>query len=74
MNQPGPLNSLMDAATTRLIEALHAVPWKCALAVTGGGTQAGALLSRVEGLEEQPDVSKFFSGMAGGMVSDQRLA
>jgi len=36
--------------------------------------QAGALLARVEALDLQPDVSKFFGGMAGRMVSDQRLA
>jgi hypothetical protein len=39
----------MDAATHRLIEALHQSPGKCVLAVTGGGTTAAALLLAVPG-------------------------
>src|SRR5438552_6213805 len=39
----------MDPATRRLIEAIHAAPFKCVLALTGGGTQAVALLLNVPG-------------------------
>jgi hypothetical protein len=39
----------VDAATHRLIEALHQSPGKCVLAVTGGGTTAAALLLSVPG-------------------------
>src|SRR5437762_311819 len=39
----------MDPATHHLIEALHQAPYKCVLAVTGGGTQAAALLLNVPG-------------------------
>jgi hypothetical protein len=37
-------------------------------------TQANALLARVDAIEELQDMSRFFSGMAGAMKSDQRLA
>ncbi|HZQ62697.1 MAG TPA: MmgE/PrpD family protein [Casimicrobiaceae bacterium] len=37
-------------------------------------TQANALVARVHSLEDMPDVSKFFGGMAGAVVSAQRLA
>jgi hypothetical protein len=36
--------------------------------------QANALLARVQALEEVQDMSKFFSGMAGASLTDQRLA
>jgi hypothetical protein len=39
----------MDTATGRLIEALHASPVRCVLALAGGGTQAAALLLNVPG-------------------------
>lgn len=39
----------MDATTHHLIEALHAAPFKCVLAVTGGGTGAVAALLEVPG-------------------------
>ena len=39
----------MDAATRRLIEALHQSPVKCVLAVTGGGAGAAGLLLNVPG-------------------------
>jgi hypothetical protein len=39
----------MDPAIRRLIEALHQVPPKCVLAVTGGGAQAAGLLLSVPG-------------------------
>jgi hypothetical protein len=39
----------MDAAIRRLIEAIHAAPGRCVLAVTGGGTQAGAMLLNAPG-------------------------
>ena len=37
-------------------------------------TQASALLARVDAIEAMQDVSRFFGGMAGAMISDQRLA
>lgn len=39
----------MDLAHRRLIEAIHAAPYKCVLALTGGGAQAAALLLNVPG-------------------------
>src|SRR5262249_50221381 len=39
----------MDAAIHRLIEAIHALPCRCVVAVTGGGTQAIAHLLDVPG-------------------------
>lgn len=39
----------MDPATRRLIEAIHAAPHHCVIAVTGGGTQATAMLLNVPG-------------------------
>ena len=36
--------------------------------------QANALLARVQAIEEVQDMSKFFGGMAGAVVSHQRLA
>jgi hypothetical protein len=39
----------MDSATRRLIEAIHAAPYRCVLAVTGGGTGAAAMLLAVPG-------------------------
>jgi hypothetical protein len=39
----------MDAATGRLIGALHRSPARCVLALAGGGTQAAALLLNVPG-------------------------
>src|SRR4051794_38787118 len=39
----------MDLPTRQLIEALHAAPYKSVLAVTGGGTEAAALLLAVPG-------------------------
>jgi Cytidylyltransferase-like len=39
----------MDASTRGLIEALHAAPWQCVLALTGGGTSAAADLLAVPG-------------------------
>src|SRR5262245_56627496 len=39
----------MDPATRRLIEAIHATPFRCVLALTGGGTQAAAMLLNVPG-------------------------
>jgi hypothetical protein len=39
----------MDAATRQLVEALHAHPRQCVLALTGGGTTAAALLLGVPG-------------------------
>jgi len=39
----------MDPATRRLIEAIHAAPFQCVVAVTGGGTQAVAKLLDVAG-------------------------
>src|SRR5438105_2985557 len=39
----------MDLAIRRVIEAIHTAPFRCVLAVTGGGTQAAALLLNVPG-------------------------
>ena len=39
----------MDPSTRALIEALHAAPWHCVLALTGGGTSAAADLLAVPG-------------------------
>src|SRR5262245_13694199 len=39
----------MDLATRRLIEAIHATPFRCVLALTGGGTQSAAMLLNVPG-------------------------
>jgi hypothetical protein len=39
----------MDPSTRALIEALHAAPWQCVLALTGGGTSAAADLLAVPG-------------------------
>jgi hypothetical protein len=39
----------MDPTVRRLIEALHHAPWQYALAVTGGGSGAAALLLNVPG-------------------------
>jgi hypothetical protein len=39
----------MEPATRRLIEAIHAAPLRCVLAVTGGGTRAVAMLLDVPG-------------------------
>ena len=39
----------MDPAIRRLIEAIHASPFRCVLALTGGGTQAAAMLLNVPG-------------------------
>src|SRR5262249_21453207 len=39
----------MDPAIRWLIEAVHAAPYKCVLSLTGGGTQAAALLLNVPG-------------------------
>ncbi len=39
----------MDPAVHHLIEALHQSPWRCALAVTGGGAGAAAWLLSVPG-------------------------
>jgi hypothetical protein len=39
----------MDAATRRLIEALHGAPYKIVLAVTGGGVETAGLLLSVPG-------------------------
>jgi len=39
----------MDAATRQIVEAIHQAPYRCALAVAGGGTDAVALLLGVPG-------------------------
>ena len=39
----------MDPASRRLIEAIHAAPFRCVLALTGGGTQAASMLLNVPG-------------------------
>jgi hypothetical protein len=39
----------MDPAIRRLIEAIHASPFQCVLAVTGGGTQAASMLLGIPG-------------------------
>jgi hypothetical protein len=39
----------MDPAARRLIEAIHAAPFRCVLALTGGGTQAASMLLNVPG-------------------------
>jgi hypothetical protein len=39
----------MDPAARRLIEAMHAAPFRCVLALTGGGTQAASMLLNVPG-------------------------
>src|SRR6516164_10458748 len=39
----------MDPSTRLLIEAIHASSFKCVLAITGGGTQAAAMLLNVPG-------------------------
>jgi hypothetical protein len=39
----------MDPAVRQLIEALHSASYQCVLALTGGGTQAAALLLTVPG-------------------------
>jgi hypothetical protein len=41
--------AMIDGAAHRLIQALHDAPGKCVLAVTGGGTQAAAMLLNVPG-------------------------
>jgi hypothetical protein len=39
----------MDPAIRRVIEVIHASPYRCVVAVTGGGTQAAGLLLNVPG-------------------------